>query len=151
MGLEYWRGLVDFMESMARAGTIAAEDLKLIQVTDSVEEAIQHIREKAIEEKPELGTRYDVDIAYDADIMGPKDFLRDLGVKILRRWNKEAAQLLDRIGSEVVERAKSWHAKDDVALVHRQGQEVARQRRRSVSKCRHCERRSRHGRTSFTP
>src|SRR3954467_8647472 len=49
MGVDYWRGLVDFMESMGRGGRIADEDLKLIQVTDSVEEAIQHIRQKASE------------------------------------------------------------------------------------------------------
>src|SRR5438477_7381485 len=68
------------------------------------------IREKAIEEKPELGTRYDVDIAYDADIMGPKDFLRDLGVKILRRWNKEAYKLI--CGGDAAD------AKDRNDLVH---------------------------------
>ena len=49
MGVEYWRELVDFMGKMAEFGTIARGDLQLIQVTDSVEEAIEHIRLKAIE------------------------------------------------------------------------------------------------------
>jgi len=49
MGVEYWRELVDFMDKMARVGTIGREDLHLIQVTDSVDEAIEHIRVKAIE------------------------------------------------------------------------------------------------------
>jgi hypothetical protein len=34
---------------MARVGTISSKDLDLIYVTDSVEMAIEHIREKAIE------------------------------------------------------------------------------------------------------
>ena len=49
MGVEYWRELVEFMEKMARVGTISASDLQLIKVTDSVTEAIEHIRDKAIE------------------------------------------------------------------------------------------------------
>jgi hypothetical protein len=49
MGVEYWEELVDFMEKMARVGTISREDLQLIQVTDSVTEASEHIRERAIE------------------------------------------------------------------------------------------------------
>jgi len=49
MGVDYWRELVDFMEKMARVGTISATDLQLIKVTDSVPEAVQHIRDKAIE------------------------------------------------------------------------------------------------------
>lgn len=48
MGTVYWRPLIDFIDSMAKAGMIAAEDLKLIYATDSVEEAIAHIRDKAI-------------------------------------------------------------------------------------------------------
>ena len=49
MGVDYWRELVQFMEKMARIGTISTSDLHLIKVTDSVTEAIEHIREKAIE------------------------------------------------------------------------------------------------------
>ena len=48
MGRDYWRGLLEFVEQMAAAGTISRSDLDLIYVTDSVEEAIAHIREKAI-------------------------------------------------------------------------------------------------------
>ncbi|HKQ40157.1 MAG TPA: TIGR00730 family Rossman fold protein [Verrucomicrobiae bacterium] len=72
MGVEYWRQLVEFMESMARAGTISRDDLRLIQVTDSVEEAIEHIREKAIEP---FGLKYAV----------PKS-RRWLGEHALARW-----------------------------------------------------------------
>jgi uncharacterized protein (TIGR00730 family) len=49
MGLEYWRPLIEFIDSMAKAGMIAPEDLNLIYATDSVEDATAHIREKAIE------------------------------------------------------------------------------------------------------
>jgi uncharacterized protein (TIGR00730 family) len=48
MGTEYWRELVLLIEKMARAGTISPKDLDLIYVTDSVDDAINHIREKAI-------------------------------------------------------------------------------------------------------
>ena len=48
MGTEYWRELITFMGKMAQVGTIAPADLDLIKVTDSVREAAEHIREKAI-------------------------------------------------------------------------------------------------------
>lgn len=72
MGVEYWRQLVDFMESMARIGTISRDDLQLIHVTDSVDEAIEHIRQKAIEP---FGLKY----------AGPKS-RRWLGERALARW-----------------------------------------------------------------
>jgi uncharacterized protein (TIGR00730 family) len=49
MGTEYWRELTDLLDKMARLGTINAADVDLVYVTDSVEEAIEHIRAKAIE------------------------------------------------------------------------------------------------------
>ena len=50
MGTDYWRHLIDFIEEMAQRGKISASDLELIYATDSVEEAIAHIRGKAIEQ-----------------------------------------------------------------------------------------------------
>src|SRR6476620_11754350 len=49
MGTDYWRQLIDFIEQMAQRGKISSADLNLIYATDSVEEAIAHIRAKAIE------------------------------------------------------------------------------------------------------
>lgn len=49
MGTDYWKGLISFVSKMAERGMIAASDLSLIYATDSVEEAIAHIRSKAIE------------------------------------------------------------------------------------------------------
>src|SRR6266480_283822 len=49
MGTDYWKELLHFIEAMAQRGMIAASDLKLIYATDSVDEAIAHIRNKAIE------------------------------------------------------------------------------------------------------
>ena len=49
MGTEYWRELLGFIEKMARLGTISPQDVKLIYATDSVEDAIAHIRRHAIE------------------------------------------------------------------------------------------------------
>ena len=49
MGTDYWRGLLQFTEQMAATGMIDRHDLDLIYATDSVDEAINHIRNKAIE------------------------------------------------------------------------------------------------------
>jgi uncharacterized protein (TIGR00730 family) len=49
MGTDYWKELLFFIDKMAQRGMIAASDLKLIYATDSVDEAIAHIRSKAIE------------------------------------------------------------------------------------------------------
>ena len=49
MGTEYWKELIALLEKMARLGTIGKDDLSLVYVTDSVEEALAHIRSKAIE------------------------------------------------------------------------------------------------------
>src|SRR6266566_4637682 len=49
MGTDYWKELLGFIDKMAQRGMIALSDLSLIYATDSVEEAIAHIRSKAIE------------------------------------------------------------------------------------------------------
>ena len=48
MGTDYWRDLLPFIQKMAKAGMIAASDLDLVYATDSVDDAIAHIRDKAI-------------------------------------------------------------------------------------------------------
>jgi uncharacterized protein (TIGR00730 family) len=48
MGTDYWRELIDFIAKMAKTGMIGTQDLSLIYATDSVDEAIAHIRSKAI-------------------------------------------------------------------------------------------------------
>jgi uncharacterized protein (TIGR00730 family) len=49
MGVEYWQPLVDLLKRMMDATTISAEDLNLVMVTDSMDEAIAHIQKHAIE------------------------------------------------------------------------------------------------------
>ena len=49
MGTAYWKELVDFISKMAEFGMISQTDVSLVYATDSVEEAITHIRSKAIE------------------------------------------------------------------------------------------------------
>lgn len=49
VGKDYWRELLQFIDKMAGTGMISPADLDLIYATDSVEEAIEHIRSKAIE------------------------------------------------------------------------------------------------------
>ncbi|SCE80362.1 hypothetical protein GA0074695_1246 [Micromonospora viridifaciens] len=46
MGLDYWRGLIDWLqESMAAEGKVGPTDLELICLTDDVDEAVRHIVE----------------------------------------------------------------------------------------------------------
>ena len=49
MGVEYWQPLIDLMKRMVEATTISAEDLNLVMVTDSIDEAMAHIQKHAIE------------------------------------------------------------------------------------------------------
>ena len=49
MGTDYWKELIGFIDKMARHAMISASDLSLIYATDSVEEAIAHIRSETIE------------------------------------------------------------------------------------------------------
>src|SRR6201987_1972032 len=46
MGTDYWKELIGFIENMSERGKIRPADLRLIFATDSVEEAIAHIRSK---------------------------------------------------------------------------------------------------------
>lgn len=49
MGTEFWRELIALIDHMAKSGMIDPADMDLIYATDSVDEAIAHIRDKAIE------------------------------------------------------------------------------------------------------
>ena len=46
VGSEYWRGMVDWLRgSMAREGNIHEEDLELLTIVDSAEDAVRAVRE----------------------------------------------------------------------------------------------------------
>lgn len=49
MGTAYYDELIEYIEVMKKESTISREDLDLILYTDSVEEAIEHIKKYAIE------------------------------------------------------------------------------------------------------
>ncbi|MFI5134404.1 MAG: TIGR00730 family Rossman fold protein [Chitinophagales bacterium] len=49
MGKSYWKTMIDFINEMDDQGTISVEDLTLLKVTDDVDEAIEHIRQYAVE------------------------------------------------------------------------------------------------------
>lgn len=48
MGGDFWPEMRQFMDHMLRGATISPEDLELIKWTDSVEEAVAHLQEKAV-------------------------------------------------------------------------------------------------------
>jgi uncharacterized protein (TIGR00730 family) len=49
-GKEYWQRLVKLLEEMVTAKTIDSSDLKLLLITDSVEEAMRHLQRHAVEQ-----------------------------------------------------------------------------------------------------
>lgn len=50
MGKKYWQPLLTLLDTMVEGGTINAEDLKLLKVTDDVAEAVQHLHLHAVHE-----------------------------------------------------------------------------------------------------
>lgn len=48
MGKEFHQELIDHIELMKKKATISSEDLQLFAITDSIEEAVQMLREKSI-------------------------------------------------------------------------------------------------------
>jgi uncharacterized protein (TIGR00730 family) len=50
MGGDYWRDLKELIEGMIIGGTISPEDLNLIKYTDSIEEAVAHLEDKAVKQ-----------------------------------------------------------------------------------------------------
>ena len=49
MGTDYWQELIAFIDKMASLGMISPHDIDLIFATDSIEQAIEHIRARAIQ------------------------------------------------------------------------------------------------------
>ena len=49
MGRDYWQPLLSMLEKAVEAGTISEEDMRLLRVTDSVDEAMKHIEANAVE------------------------------------------------------------------------------------------------------
>ena len=50
MGTDFWPEMRQFMEHMLRGATISPEDLDLIKWTDSVDEAVAHLQDKAVKQ-----------------------------------------------------------------------------------------------------
>jgi hypothetical protein len=49
IGSAYWKRLIEFMQMMVEQGTLSPEDMNLIYLTDSIEEAMAHIKKYAVE------------------------------------------------------------------------------------------------------
>ena len=43
-GKDYYKDLMEAIEAMAKHGTISTEDMKLVLLTDDIDEAMHHIR-----------------------------------------------------------------------------------------------------------
>jgi hypothetical protein len=67
---------------------------KLLKADDSQLYETLAMRAQAIDKSPELRDHFDVEIEYDAQVMGPKEVLQEAGQKILKRWNKETYTLV---------------------------------------------------------
>ncbi len=50
MGQDFWPEMRQFMDHMLKGATISPEDLDLIKWTDSVDEAVAHLKEKAVKQ-----------------------------------------------------------------------------------------------------
>jgi uncharacterized protein (TIGR00730 family) len=74
MGTSYWKELIDFINKMAEFGMINQTDVNLVYATDSVEEAIAHIRSKAIEP---FGLRLTTQIRRHLPWLGERGFSRN--------------------------------------------------------------------------
>jgi len=48
MGGDYWQAMRDFLDKMIASGTISPGDLSLMKFTESIDEAIAHLEEKAV-------------------------------------------------------------------------------------------------------
>ncbi len=69
IGCDYWRPFRQMLEQMAGAGAIDAADLDLILITDSLDEAMAHIHENAVE-------------AFDLRARAPRPW------RVLGEWNR---------------------------------------------------------------
>ncbi len=49
MSRGYWKELLEFISKMAEFGMISANDVNFVYSTDSVGEAVEHIRKNAID------------------------------------------------------------------------------------------------------
>jgi uncharacterized protein (TIGR00730 family) len=49
MGVDYYEPLMEFLHEMVEAGTISPNDLNLVKVTDSIEEAMHHLEAFAVQ------------------------------------------------------------------------------------------------------
>src|SRR5262249_51056256 len=49
VGAAYWQPVVELLKQMVAAGTVSADDLNLLLLTDSVDEAMAHIQKHAVE------------------------------------------------------------------------------------------------------
>ncbi|MEP7146833.1 MAG: TIGR00730 family Rossman fold protein [bacterium] len=49
IGKEYWKNLIELMDDFVKQKTISEEDLKLFIITDSIDEAIEHIQKNTID------------------------------------------------------------------------------------------------------
>ncbi|MBL9132922.1 MAG: TIGR00730 family Rossman fold protein [Verrucomicrobiaceae bacterium] len=70
MGSAFWTELRQFIDAMLAGGTISPEDLDLIKWTDSVEEAVAHLQDKAVKQ---FGLRVAHGVPRGSKLLGERD------------------------------------------------------------------------------
>lgn len=74
---------------MIDKNAVALAAQRLSSRDEAALEILVALRENAIEDDPQLRDNIDFEPQYDGTTMGALDEIRDLGRRILRRWNKE--------------------------------------------------------------
>jgi len=83
----------DVTEVVSEANRLATKD-------EAALELLLGMREKAIEENPQLREDLYFEPKYDGRLMGPLEDIRGLGRRILNRWNKQLYGLVCGKGGE---------------------------------------------------
>jgi hypothetical protein len=79
---------------MIDKAVVASAAQRLSSRDEASLEMLVALRQRALEGDPKLSDNVDFEPKYDSNTMGALDDLRDLGRRILKRWNKELCKIV---------------------------------------------------------
>jgi len=79
---------------MTDKSAVAAAAQRLSSRDEAALEVLLGLRQKAIESDPTLKDNVDFEPKYEEKTMGPLKEIKDLGLRIVRKWNKELRSLV---------------------------------------------------------